>query len=178
MDRGDDAGPCPLCEAPTKVVEYDEAPWGARGNYIFSCEKCGEYRDVIKDPAAPAPVTYIFQDPASELRYRVANATDEELRKLWDKLSNLPEEPPDIQFSDKAIPAPVDMVINVVDGFIPGKLHIHEFTSIKTRLPAGATLLSEMPSKPKPPEHCWRCGRLTETCNSGLYGDCIDYRRR
>lgn len=128
MNRGEDSGPCPLCKAPTKVVEYDETPWGARGNYIFSCEKCGEFRDVIKDPSDPTPVWYIFQDPASQLRYRVANSTDEELRVFWGRLRNIPDD--EIPFSDEACPAPVDLV---AQGFVPGEV-VRNLRTIKPRL--------------------------------------------
>lgn len=151
MNRGDDSGPCPRCNGPTECYDYDETPWGARGNYSFSCKNCGEFREV--DPDSSTSVTHIFRNDA-QLPVRA-----------------------DVAFSDQALPAAVDMVLRVVDGFELGKLHIHEFTSIKTRLPTGATVLSEMSSKPEEPKRCQRCGRLEETCDSGLYGDCIDYQR-
>lgn len=40
---GDDAGECPQCSGPTKVSNYDEAPWGFRGNYSYECAKCGRF---------------------------------------------------------------------------------------------------------------------------------------
>lgn len=157
MNRDDDAGPCPRCGGPSKCVDYDEAPWGARGNYTYGCEKCGEFYEVPQEVTAePTPLEYRFRN---------------------DTCTAGPG-PAGVQFSDKAIPGAVDVVIRVIEGFQPGELHLREFTSIKTRLPAGAKVLSEMPSSPDEPKRCQRCGRLTETCDSGLYGDCVDYRRR
>jgi hypothetical protein len=210
MNRDDDSGPCPRCGGPSKCVDYDEAPWGARGNYTYGCEKCGEFYEVPQDVTKQTP-----------LEYRFRNDVD----------ASGPG-PAGVQFSDKAIPSAVAVTIRIVEGFQPGELHLREFTSIKTKLPAGAKVLSEMSSNPAPPvfhvvdtkdgvellhvdmdvlpieptpstfeplllskemligkagsplpmelkepKRCLRCGRLEETCDSGLYGDCIDYRR-
>jgi len=148
MNRGDASGPCPRCGGPTECYDYDEAPWGARGSYTFSCVKCGMFGEKKQDPNLPAtPTEYVFYNDG-------LNAFK----------------------GSGALPAPVGAVIRIHEGFEPGKLHVHEFTPTKIKLPAGATVLSEMMAPL--PKRCLRCGRLTETCDSGLYGDCIDYRRR
>lgn len=115
MNRGDASGPCPRCGGPTECYDYDEAPWGARGNYAFSCEKCGEFRCVEQDPTADqTPMEHIFRNDG-------------------------PVKVEDIQFSDKAISGPVDICIG--QGFKPGELI--ELTTIKTRLPVGTVVCNE-----------------------------------
>lgn len=119
MNRGDASDPCPRCKGPTTVFDYDEAPWGARGNYSFECKTCGEFRDVARGIEAP---TYIFRnDPAA----------------------------PEIQMSDKALPAPVDVGISVMKGFEPGKFVEHFIGKRRRPLPTGLTFLSELFKKSK-----------------------------
>ncbi len=231
MDRGESSGPCPRCKGPTEVVDYDEAPWGARGNYSFSCKTCGMFGERAQDPANPTPVEYIFYNDQANVRLRaelltrVAAMSDEQISEFWERLKRIADESPfEVQFSDKTYQMPVDVVVSLMPGFEPGKLVTHQFTSVKDRakLPAGATVLSEMTprvaaklparttdvclpdsAQDAPKElvlldqvihdakfvatpkgttaevkRCNRCGRLEATCDSGLYGDCIDYRRQ
>jgi hypothetical protein len=190
MNRGEDSGPCPRCKGPTVLFDYDEAPWGARGNYSYSCKTCGTFGEKPQDPENPTPFEYIFYNDQANARLRaellikVAAMSDTEISELWARLQRIADASPfEIQFSDKACPPPVDMAV-MGGGFAPGVL-ITEFTSIKTRLPAGATVLSEMTPRVtaklqevSPAKRCNRCCRLEETCDSGMYGDCIDYRRQ
>lgn len=114
MNIGDDSGPCPRCKGPTTCHDYDEAPWGYRGNYTYSCEKCGEFTAVTQDVTDPTPPKYIYH---------------------YDNLVKAE----DTQLSDKAMPGVVDICIG--QGFEPGELI--ELTTIKPRLPASAIVCSE-----------------------------------
>lgn len=181
-DVGDDSGPCPRCKGPTKVVSYDEAPWGVRGHYSYSCEKCGEFgfefRDAVDDPR---PAQWVFMTDATPpapdevAQGRAAGKSASFLELIVRPITGFK---PGVIATEFARRGAVNMVV-LEEQAVRGALNYKDDSVIVVEsVPVKFEKAVEDPVLVEIPRRCHRCGRLESICDSGLYGDCVDYRRQ
>lgn len=151
MDIGDDSGPCPRCSGPTVVVSYDEAPWGARGNHLYSCATCGEFGAQLEQNGVAHPAVHTFlNDAYTNFDEKTVELPQHTVRRLR------------LQTMDDVLPPSSEALISTYQEEVPTKVN-----QVPVVDPNGMYR-----------DRCHRCGRLTRDCEGGQLGDCVDYRRQ